>query len=374
MTNDEVTPVYDDGLFCRDLSSIPVPSLGPVLVTGATGYIGGRLVPELLARGYRVRAMVRAPSREHAERWPAAEIVVADAADPAGLGRALQGVHTAYYLIHSLLLGPREFETADRENARTFRQAAEAAGVKRIIYLGGLGDVRSPPSPHLRSRMHVAEELQRGTVPTTVLRAAIIMGSGSASYEIIHHLVRNLPVILIPDWAKMKCQPISIRDVVRYLVGALETPATAGRAFDIGGPDVLTYERMMRVLADVLGKRRLFVPMPHFLSSIRFYAYVAAFLTPVPAPITRSLMEGLRSDVVCGEDSIRPLVPFALLSYRRAVLEAMSREERDEIHTRWSDAYPPAHELAIKLHLNIIMFSFELFKLEITVLKYDVTV
>ena len=335
-------------LFCQDLPSNPVPSLGRVLVTGATGYIGGRLVPELLERGYRVRAMVRAPSGEHAARWTDAQIVAADAGDPESLRNALRDVHTAYYLIHSLLLARREFEAIELTHARNFRQAAEAAGVQRIIYLGGLGDVRTFLSPHLRSRTQVAEELDGGKPATTVLRAAIIIGSGSASYEIIHNLVRRLPIIFIPYWGRTRCQPIAIRDVIRYLVGALETPETAGESLDIGGTDVLTYERMMRILAEVLGKKRLFFHMP--FSHIGFYAYLAGLLTPVPARITASLMEGIRNDVICEDNQIRSIVPFQPLSYKEAIVEAMSREEQDAVHTRWSDAYPPAHELAIKLH------------------------
>jgi uncharacterized protein YbjT (DUF2867 family) len=335
--------------FCDGLESRAQPERGAILVTGATGYVGGRLVPELIARGYRVRVLVRAAASGTEERWPRAEIAVGDASDRAALVRAMQGIHTAYYLIHSLLLGTGEFEATEAMNARHFREAAEEAGVSRIIYLGGLGDVRTVLSPHLRSRMRVAAELQSSaTVSTTVLRAAIIIGSGSASYEIVHHLVKRLPVILLPRWTQTRCQPIAIRDVVRYLVGAMETPATAGGSFDIGGADVLTYESMLRTLAGILNKKRLFVRP--FFSSVRFYAYFVGLLTPVPAPIVRSLMEGLRTDVVCEDIRIRTILPFRLLSYREAIVEAMSREEQDAVHSRWSDSYPPAHELAIKLH------------------------
>lgn len=335
--------------FCDDLCSSPSPALGIILVTGATGYVGGRLVPELVARGYRVRVLVRARTPGEEARWPGAEVVVGDAADPAALLRAMQGVHAAYYLIHSLLLGSRNVGAVEAMYARNFRQAAEAAGVGRIIYLGGLGDVRTRLSAHLQSRMYVSQELQRGTrVPVTVLRAAIIIGSGSASYEIIHHLVKRLPFTLLPRWTRTRCQPIGIRDVIRYLVGVLEKPETAGGSFDIGGTDVLTYEDMMRRLAGILGRRRLFLPT--MVDSVRLYAYVAGLLTPVPAPIVRSLMEGLRNDVVCEDDRIRAILPFQPLSYRDAIVEAMSREEQDAVHTRWSDSYPPAHELAIKLH------------------------
>ncbi len=352
MTTDE--PAHPQGRgrlterFCDGLTTQPIPRYGTVLVTGATGYIGGRLVPELLDRGYTVRAMVRAASPEHHDRWPTAEIVVADAANPATLDTALKGVHTAYYLIHSLLLGPRRFEIQDLANATAFRNAAERCGVKRIIYLGGLGDVRTVLSPHLRSRVDVAEALKRGAIPTTILRAAIIIGSGSASYEIVHHLVRRLPVIVLPRWTLTRCQPIAIRDIIRYLVGVLELPGTAGDSFDIGGNDILTYEDMMRTLAGILGKPRLFIRSR--FSSVHFYAYFAGLLTPVPAPIVWSLMEGLRNDVICLDNRIGAILPFPTLSYREAIVEAMSREEQDAVHTRWSDSYPPAHELAIKLH------------------------
>ncbi|MFZ1947028.1 MAG: SDR family oxidoreductase [bacterium] len=335
-------------LFCHDLPSRPDPAIGTVLVTGASGYIGGRLVPELAARGYRVRVMVRTGSPEYARRWPGAEIVVADALDAASLGAALSGVAVAYYLIHSMLLGPGDFAAADIRAASNFRRAAEAGRVKRIVYLGGLGDVHAHLSRHLRSRVEVAEELGRGAVPVTILRAAIIIGSGSASYEIIKHLVARLPVIPVPQAARHRCQPVAVRDVVKYLVGVLETPETSGRSFDIGGPDAITYEAMMKTVADVLQKRRLFVPIRGVLG-IRTYAHLASLITPVPGQITRCLMEGLRNDVVCEGGAIRQILPFAPIPYREAVVRALSREEQDRVHTRWSDAYPPAHDLAMKL-------------------------
>ncbi len=334
--------------FCKDLPTSPCPEIGRILVTGATGYIGGRLVPELLARGYTVRIMVRAVSPELKERWPGAEIAVADALDLDSLKKAFEGIHAAYYLIHSLLLGPKRFETADVRAAVNFRTAAEEKGVQRIIYLGGLGDVRTPLSPHLRSRMEVARELRKGRVPATVLRAAVILGSGSASYEVFKNLVSKMPIVLIPYWAETECQPIAIRDVIKYLVGVLEVPETSGKAFDIGGKDVLTYEKMMKILADLLGKRKLFVHSR--LSGFRPYALLANLLTPVPAPIIWTLLEGIKSRVVCQNDDIIRIIPFAPLTCKEAILRAMTREEQDNVRTRWSDAYPPAHTLAIKLH------------------------
>ncbi len=334
----------------EDIVSLPEIKNGRVLVTGASGYIGGRLVPELLTRGYRVRAMVRGDSPEYQARWPLAEIAVADALDNRNeaLERSLKDVDTAFYLLHSLFLGPKDFEAADIKAAANFRKAAQKQNVRRIIYLGGLGDIQSSLSTHLKSRMEVAEELKRGRVPVTILRAGIIIGSGSASYEIIQHLVRRLKVILMPSWAKNRCQPIAIRDVIKYLVGALEVSQTTGRNFDIGGPDILTYEAMLRILSQTLQKKRFFVHLP-FLS-IRVFAYLASLLTPVPAPITQCLMESLKNEVVCQENRIKEYVPFEPLPYKEAIVRALSREEQDKVHTRWSDAYPPAHELALKLH------------------------
>ncbi|MBI2264113.1 MAG: SDR family oxidoreductase, partial [Armatimonadetes bacterium] len=270
-----------------------------------------------------------------------------DALKPDLLRHALEGIDTAYYLIHSLHLGPKEFESADIQAAINFREAAESEQIKRIIYLGGLGDAQTPLSDHLRSRMAVAEELRRGRTPVTILRAAVIIGSGSASYEIMLNLIRKLPVVLLPHWARSKCQPIAIRDVVKYLVGVLEVPEAVGRSFDIGGNDILTYRAMLRTLADLLQKKRLFLPCP--VSQIEFYAYLMSLVTPVPAPITQCLMEGLKNDVICQDRSIESLLPFEPTTYRIGVIRAMSREEQDQVHTRWSDAYPRAHELAIKL-------------------------
>lgn len=305
-------------------------------------------MPELLARGYKVRAMVRADFPEYRVLWPNAEIAVADALKRETLKDALNDVDTAYYLIHSLRLGPRKFAAADIHAARNFRRAAEEARVKRIIYLGGLGDIRTPLSSHLRSRAEVAEELKRGKIPTTILRAAIIVGSGSASYEIIKNLVKKLRIMVIPSWAKNKCQPIAVRDVIKYLVGVLETPGTAGRSFDIGGADVLTYETMLKILGDLLRKKTIFLPAP--FSSTRFYAYAASLLTPVPDSITACLMESLKNEVICHDESIKVLIPFKLLTYKEAITRAISREEQGRVYTRWSDASFSADKLVLELH------------------------
>ncbi|OGW81208.1 MAG: epimerase [Omnitrophica bacterium RIFCSPLOWO2_12_FULL_44_17] len=337
-------------LSCSDLPSKPNSKINKILVTGASGYIGGRLVPELLARGYQVRAMVRRASPEYQALWPEAEIAVADVLDEKlySLEKALEGIDTAYYLLHSLNLGLKEFEAADIKAAVNFRRAADEQRIQRIIYLGGLGDIQSSLSSHLRSRMEVAEELKRGKVPVTILRAGVIIGSGSASFEIILHLVKKLYIVLVPRWAKNRCQPIAIRDVIKYLVGVLEVPETTGKNFDIGGKDILTYEKMLKILSRILNQKRIFMHVP--FSNIGAYAYFASLLTPVPASITQCLMEGLKNEVVCQNILINSYLPFEPMSYREAIVRAISREEQDRVYTRWSDAYPPAHELAIKLH------------------------
>ena len=337
----------NDSLLCDSLPTRRLLDLETVLVAGATGYIGGRLVPELLARGYRVRVMVRSEAERAAERWAACEVVVADALESASLEVAMEGVHTVFYLIHSMVMGRRSFEEADRLAAVSVREAAERCGVERIIYLGGLGRVDERLSRHLASRMAVAEALAAGSVPVTFLRAAVILGSGSASYEMLNHLVRRLPVLPVPGWAKTRCQPIGLRDVIKVLVGVLELPETAGRTFDVGGPDVLSYEALLKTHAAVLGRRRWFFSSP--VSSIPFYAMVTGWLTPVPASITRCLMESVEHDVVCEGRDILEVLPFRRISCREALVLALSREEQDAVHTRWTDSYPRDHELAITL-------------------------
>lgn len=347
MNRNNKQPWTKSDLLCQNLPTQPKPDIGKILVTGAGGYIGGRLVPELIARGYWVRVMVRMHSPEYTERWPGAEIVAADALDPSHLEGIMEGIQVAYYLIHSMLLGPKEFEEADIQAAINFRAAAAEKKVKRIIYLGGLGIIHANLSDHLKSRMKVADELSSGTVPVTILRAAIIIGSGSASFEIIEHLVRKAPVFFKPYWVRTRCQPISVRDVIKYLVGVLENNDSTGKSFDIGGMDILTYEQMFRIFSELLGKKKLFLYSP--FSSIKVYSYIASLITPVPARVISCLMEGTKNEVICQNDDIRDIVPFEPLSYKEALVRAMSREDQDRISTRWSDAYPPAHELAIKL-------------------------
>ncbi|MDA3954598.1 MAG: SDR family oxidoreductase [Bacteroidales bacterium] len=334
--------------YCVDLKTIPKPEIGTILVSGATGYIGGRLVKELLIRGYHLRLLVRSASPDHAKRWPDSEIVVGDALDYESLENAFKGVKVAYYLIHSLLHGRKNLEEIEVKAAANFRNAAEKNGVERIIYLGALGDDGCDLSTHLQSRNNVAVELVNGKVPVTVLRAAIIIGSGSASFEIIGNLVKNTPVVLLPKWSKTYCQPIGIRDIIKYLVGVLELGETAGKWYDIGGKTKHTYEEMIRMFSYLIGKKKIYINT--FVSDYKFFGYIASLLTPVPAPIVMSLFEGIKNEVICKNIDIRKVLDFEPLSYSEAIILALNIESQDMIGTRWSDAYPHSHDLDAKLH------------------------
>ncbi len=282
-------------------------------VTGATGFIGRHLVPRLTARGHRVRALVRTPDTYRAE---GVEVGQADVLKPETLRTALDGVHTAYYLVHSMGAGT-EFEEKDRRGARNFLEAAEDAGVERIIYLGGLGETGPELSEHLRSRAETGRILESGDVATTTLRAAIILGHGGASWEMLKQLVERLPVMVTPLWVESRCQPIALRDVLGYLVGSAGAPETAGATFDIGGPDILTYRQMMLTLGRAMGKRRYIFGIP--VLTPRLSSYWVDLVTDVPASIARPLIDGLKIDVVCRDDRIRDLVPLETTPYQEAV-------------------------------------------------------
>ncbi|MFE3761640.1 SDR family oxidoreductase [Streptomyces sp. NPDC059104] len=316
------------------------------LVTGATGYIGGRLVPELLDTGHRVRCMARSPERLRDHPWAGrAEVVRGDVTDPASLAAALRGIDVAYYLVHALGTG-HGFEDRDRAAARTFAEEARAAGVRRIVYLGGLvpADVpREALSPHLRSRAEVGEILLASGVPTTVLRAAVIIGSGSASFEMLRYLTERLPVMVTPSWVGTRIQPIAVRDVLRYLVGSAAMPPEVSRSFDIGGPDVVTYEEMMRRYAAVARlPRRLIVRVP--MLTPRLSSHWIGLVTPVPRALARPLAESLRHEVVCDEHDIAAYVPDppgSPIGFDRALALALQRVREAKVTTRWSSASLP---------------------------------
>ena len=313
-----------------------------VLVIGATGYVGGRLVPRLLEAGYRVRAMARSIEKLTCRPWashPLMEAIQGDVLDPAAVRKAAEGCRAAFYLVHSMVSAARrDFPEADRTGAHNMATAAAEAGVDRIIYLGGLGSADDPSlSEHLRSRHEVASILQSGPVPATILRAAMILGSGSASFEMLRYLVDRLPIMLTPPWVHTLVQPIAIRNVLYYLLGCLEHDETRGEVFDIGGPDVLTYEHLIRIYAEVAGlPRRKIIPVSFVTPHMS--AWWIHLVTPVPASIAQPLAEGLQNEVICRDSRIRAIIPQKLFTCRETIELALERIEQQCIETSWTDA------------------------------------
>lgn len=309
---------------------------GLVLVTGASGYIGGRLVGELIQAGYRVRCLVRTPAKVSGAPWAgSAEVVTGDV--HGDLGDALTGVDAVYYLVHAIGSSADWIEQ-DREAAANVRHHAAAAGVRRIVYLGGLGDAEGDDlSSHLASRHEVGTVLAAGPVPVTELRAAVIIGSGSASFEMLRYLVEVLPVMVTPKWVETRCQPIAVRDVLRYLVGVLTRPEAAGRVLEIGGADVLRYRDMMNIYAEVAGlrKRRL-IPVPLLTPSLS--SHWVSLVTPLPRSLARPLVDSLVNEVVVHDDAITRMIPGRVLSYRESVEAALGRIRAGTVSTNWAGA------------------------------------
>jgi uncharacterized protein YbjT (DUF2867 family) len=317
------------------------PKAKPVLVTGATGYVGGRLVPQLLNAGYRVRALGRSLAKLQGRPWgahPLVELAKGDVLDYDSLERAAQGCGAAFYLVHSMLADPKDYSDTDRRAAQNMVKAAEAAGLDRIIYLGGLGGAGDPNlSEHLRSRYEVARILQSGPVPATFLRAAMILGSGSASFEIMRYLVDRLPVMVTPRWVQNEVQPIAITNVLNYLQGCLEHDEVKGQTFDIGGPDILTYRQLFDIYAEEAGlRRRLIIPVP--VLTPRLSSYWIHLVTPVPAAIAQPLALGLRNPVICQENRIREIIPQDLLTCRQTIRRALEKVRQQCVDTCWMDA------------------------------------
>jgi uncharacterized protein YbjT (DUF2867 family) len=313
------------------------PERQQVLVTGATGYVGGRLVPLLVERGYRVRVLARDRDRLEGRPWlDRVELVLGDVLDPATLPAALDGVYAAYYLIHSM--GSHgNFGQRDLRAARNFAQAAAETGVARIIYLGGLGKPGSELSEHLRSRQETGAALREAGVPVTEFRASILVGSGSVSFEMIRSLTERLPVMICPRWVYTRTQPIAIDDALTYLVAALETSESQGQIIEIGGRDVLTYRDMMLTYARLRGLRRFIIPVP--LLTPRLSSYWVHLVTPIPSTIAQPLIKGLSVEVIVTDDRARRLFPqITPMDYETAVARALASLEAGEVETSWSDA------------------------------------
>jgi uncharacterized protein YbjT (DUF2867 family) len=309
-----------------------------ILVTGATGYVGGRLVPELLDAGHEVRCLARTPAKLRDRPWrDRVEVVEGDVTDGNSLAGPLTGVDLAYYLVHSMD-GSGGFEERDRRAAAAFRDACATAGVGRIVYLGGLGSDDEDLSHHLESRHEVGQVLADGPVDITELRAAVVIGSGSASFEMLRHLTEVLPVMITPKWVSTRCQPIAIRDVLAALVHVAADDRARGRVIEIGGPEVLTYEQMMQIYAEEAGlRRRRVIPVP--VLTPRLSSLWVGLVTPLPVGLARPLIDSLVNEVVVHHDP-GDLVPTAKLTFREAVRLALRRVQDFAVTTRWSTAGP----------------------------------
>jgi len=306
-----------------------------ILLTGATGYVGGRLLHVLETSGHRLRCLARRPDDLRARVGSATEVVHGDVLDRASLDAALAGVSTTYYLVHSMAGGER-FEAADREAARNFGQAAHAAGVRRIVYLGGLGDPDETLSPHLRSRHETGAVLRESGVPVVEFRASIVIGGGSLSFEMIRALVERLPIMITPRWVEVRAQPIAIGDVLAYLAAALDLPDGESGIFEIGGPDVVSYSDLMREYARQRGVRRLMIPVP--VLTPRLSSLWLGLVTPVYARVGRTLVDSIRHPTVVRDDTARRRFPVAPIGVREAIALALRNEDREFADTRWTDA------------------------------------
>ena len=299
------------------------PTSTCILVVGSSGYIGSKLVPRLLEQGYRVRSLVRDRKRIAAYAWSSSvEVMEGDVLDATSLNLAFQQVSVVYYLVHSMSNPTGDFAELDRQAARNVGDAARRFGVDRIIYLGGLGYRNGEQSPHLRSRHEVGDVLRESDVPVTEFRAAVILGAGSLSFEMIHHLANRLPVMICPRWVVTRTQPISVDDVLAYLVAAITSPESTGRVIDIGGPEILTYREMMLRVARTLGLKRWLIKVP--VLTPRLSSYWVGLVTPVPIRPARALIEGLRHETICENDDAKTLFQIAPIGFDQAVKRALS--------------------------------------------------
>ena len=317
-----------------------------ILVTGASGYIGARLIGYLLSQGHSVRAAARSTESLNKRPWSRdsqVEIVVMDVLNLESVQKTCEGCDIVYYFIHSMNPEHKDFADADRHAAENMVKAAAAAKVERIIYLGGLGDRTQNLSHHLQSRAEVSDILHSGKVPVTTLRAAMIMGNGSVSFEILAYLARRLPIMITPLWVKTESQPIAIRNVINYLVGCLDKEEMAGGVYDIGGPDIINYQNLIRLYAKEAGLfQRIMIAVP--ILTPRLSSYWIHLVTPITSVLARPLTEGLRNRVVCMDFRICSLIPQELISCRQAIQLALNLEQKDGIVLPISGIKLPAVE------------------------------
>ena len=303
----------------------------PWLVFGASGYVGGHLVPYLTAAGVPVRATSRNPETLEGRGWDGVELVRADALEPATLAAALADVDVAYYLVHSMGAG-KGFGAIDLEAARNFARAAEAAGIRRIVYLGGLLP-EDTSSEHLRSRADTGRVLRAGAVPVTEIRAGIIVGPGSAAFEVIRDLVNNLPVMVTPRWVRSKAPPIALDDLLAYLHEVPMLEETAGGIYDVAGPEMLSYEDLMRQYGEIVGRHPKILPVPVLTPTLS--SFWLGLVTAVPTPVARALIAGLGHDIPAQPEPLRRLLPRPLLTFRESVERTLEIERQNAVASRW---------------------------------------
>lgn len=311
-----------------------------ILVTGSTGYIGGRLVPKLIDAGHEVRCLVRNPGKLSGDPWrDQVEVVQGDVLDPDSLPAAMAGIDLSFYLIHSMDGAGPDFGERDRLAATNFSAAADTASVRRIVYLGGLGDSEDL-SKHLASRQEVGRILASGTTPVTELRAGVIIGSGSVSFEMLRYLTEVLPAMVTPRWVRTRCQPIAVADVLDILVASVDDAEEGDQVHEIGGPDQMSYEDLMRVYAEVAGlRRRLIIPVP--VLSPKLSSHWVGLVTPLPTGVAKPLVESLQNEVVVRDNSFAVTHASPLIPYREAVEDALRRSTESGVPTRWSDSDVP---------------------------------
>jgi uncharacterized protein YbjT (DUF2867 family) len=316
--------------------------MAKVLVLGATGYIGGLLVPRLVLQGHHVHCLVRSPRKLAGKNWKNVEIIQGDVLKPETFGNAFEAADVLIYLIHSMMGGKNQFEYDDRIAAENVAHAARHSSVKQIIYLGGLGERNTTRSPHLRSRHEVGDILRTSGIPVTEFRAGIIIGPGSASFEMIHHLVNRLPIMICPQWVNVKTQPIGIDDVLNYLIESVNNESVKGEIIDIGTPEILSYKEMMLAVAGVLQLKRFIIPVP--VLTPKLSSYWMNFITPIPVSLARNLIESLRSETICENKKADGLFSFQPSTFEETVTRALERTQAGDLETKWTAASAPVME------------------------------